>query len=335
MESTLDSLARASALSCGTMRAAVLAAPGRVVIERVPLPVPSATQVRFHVEGCGVCASNLTPWSGPTWMRYPTAPGELGHEAWGVVDAVGTDVRTIAPGDRVAALSYRAYAQVDIAEEDACLALPQTLAGEAFPAEPLGCAMNIFRRSHIEAGHTVAVVGAGFLGLLITQLAAKAGARVIAISRRAFALQVARRMGAQEAISMGDRDAIVSAVADLTNGRFCDRVVEAVGMQEALDVAGEIACERGRLVIAGYHQDGLRHVNMQLWNWRGIDVINAHERDPRIYMEGMKAAVEAVSAGGLDPRPLITHRYPLERLGDALDATRDRPSGFLKAVVTP
>lgn len=318
-----------------TMRAAVMSAPGRVVIDRVPLPVPSATQVRFRVEGCGVCASNLTPWSGPAWMRYPTAPGELGHEAWGVTDAVGEAVRTIKAGDRIAALSYRAYAQFDVAEEDACIALPQALAGTAFPAEPLGCAMSIFRRSQIEAGQTVAIVGAGFLGLLLTQLAAKAGARVIAISRRPFALKIARRMGADETIVMANRSAIIGAAAELTNGKFCERVIEAVGMQEALDVAGEIAGERGRLVIAGYHQDGPRQVNMQMWNWRGLDVINAHERDPRIYMQGMNEAIGAVIDGKLTPQPLITHAFPLDRLGDALDATRDRPSGFLKAVVTP
>jgi threonine dehydrogenase-like Zn-dependent dehydrogenase len=88
------------------------------------------------------------------------------------------------------------------------------------------------------------------------------------------------------------------------------------------------------LIVAGYHQDGLRQVNMQLWNWRGIDVINAHERDPAIYLRGMREAVEAVASGTLDPAPLYTHRFPLDRLGDALDATRDRPDGFLKALVT-
>jgi threonine dehydrogenase-like Zn-dependent dehydrogenase len=73
---------------------------------------------------------------------------------------------------------------------------------------------------------------------------------------------------------------------------------------------------------------------MQLWNWRGIDVINAHEREPAVYVRGVREAVDAVAAGRLDPAPLFTHSYPLERLGEALDATRDRPDGFLKALVT-
>ncbi|HEY0007196.1 MAG TPA: hypothetical protein VGB55_00600, partial [Tepidisphaeraceae bacterium] len=90
---------------------------------------------------------------------------------------------------------------------------------------------------------------------------------------------------------------------------------------------------RGRLVIAGYHQDGLRQVNVQLWNWRGLDVINAHERDPQVYLAGMKAAVEAVASGVLDPSSLYTHTYPLAELAQALDDTAARPDGFMKALV--
>ena len=317
------------------MRAAVLAAPGRITIARTPVPQPGRSQALFRVEGCGVCASNLTPWSGPEWMRFPTAPGDLGHEAWGVVEAVGEDVTSLKPGDRIAALSYRAYAERDVVEEDAAIVLPAALDGAPFPGEPLGCAMNIFRRSDIARGQTMAIVGAGFLGLLLTQLATQAGARVIAISRRPYALQMARRMGAHETIGMKDHGAIIGAVREMTGGAFCERVIEAVGMQEALDLAGEITGERGRLIVAGYHQNGLRQVNMQLWNWRGLDVINAHERDPRVYMQGMREAVDAVVAGRMTPQALITHAFPLDRLDDALDATRDRPEGFMKAVVVP
>ncbi len=110
-------------------------------------------------------------------------------------------------------------------------------------------------------------------------------------------------------------------------------MIEAVGKQWPLDLAGELTGERGRLIVAGYHQDGPRQVNMWLWNWRGIDVINAHERDPKVYAQGVRDAVEAVASGRLDPSPLYTHRFPLDRLDQALDATRDRPDGFLKALV--
>jgi threonine dehydrogenase-like Zn-dependent dehydrogenase len=133
---------------------------------------------------------------------------------------------------------------------------------------------------------------------------------------------------------MTEHNAIIGQVKELTGGAFCERVIEAVGKQWPLDLAGELTGERGRMIVAGYHQDGARQVNMWLWNWRGLDVINAHERDPKIYLAGIREAVDAVAAGRLDPRPLYTDAFPLERLGDALDATRDRPDGFLKALVT-
>ena len=316
------------------MPAAVVTGPGRLQVDQVPIPQPGPGQLRIRLEGCGVCASNLTPWAGPEWMQFPTEPGGLGHEGWGVVDAVGEGVTSVGPGARVAALSFHAYAGYDIADADAVVELPKALAGQPFPGEPLGCAMNIFRRTEVQAGQTVAIIGIGFLGALLTQLCAGAGARVIAISRRPFSLDVARRMGAAECLAMDDHYAIIEQVKALTGGQFCERVIEAVGQQWPLDLAGELTRERGRLIIAGYHQDGPRQVNMQLWNWRGLDVINAHERDPQVYVDGIRAAVEAVARGQLTPAPLYTHSYRLEELGKALDATRDRPDGFLKALVT-
>ncbi len=316
------------------MRAAVVIGPGRLEIRELPVPVPGPTQARLRLEGCGVCASNLTPWAGPEWMRFPTEPGDLGHEGWGVVDAVGHEVSRVKVGDRVAALSYRAYAEYDVAEEAALAILPGELDRVRFPGEPLGCAMNIFRRADVRAGQTVAIVGVGFLGAILTRLATDAGARVIAISRRLYALDLATRMGAAETIPMEDHQAIIDRVRALTGGQFCDRTIEAVGKQWPLDLAAELTAEGGKMVVAGYHQDGPRQVNMRLWNWRGFDVINAHERDPEVAMRGLHEAVEAVAAGRFDPTPLYTHAYTLERLGEALDATRDKPDGFLKALVT-
>jgi threonine dehydrogenase-like Zn-dependent dehydrogenase len=316
------------------MRAAVLEGPGRVSVKQVARPEPGPGQVRVRLEGCGVCASNLTPWEGPDWMRFPTEPGALGHEGWGVIDSVGEGVEDLVPGDRVAALSFKSYGEYDVADEKAVVKLPESLAGQPFPGEPLGCAFNIFRRSDIREGQTVAIVGIGFLGAVLTRLAKDSGARVVAISRRAFSLDVARRFGADETIPMEDHWRIIEEVKALTGGSLCERVIEAVGKQWPLDLAGELVAEGGKLIVAGYHQDGPRQVNMQMWNWKGIDVVNAHERDPDVALQGIREAVEAVASGRLDPKPLYTHRFPLDRLDEALNATRDRPDGFLKALVT-
>jgi len=316
------------------MYASVITSPRQAALQRVPMPEPGPGQLLLKLEGSGVCASSLPLWEGREWFDYPQPAGAPGHEGWGRVAALGEGVQGVAVGDRVAALTYRAHAEYDIAEAGAVVPLPAALADVAMPGEPLGCAVNIFRRSEIRAGQTVAIVGIGFLGALLTRLAARADARVIAISRRPFSLEVARHMGAAHTIAMEDHHRIVEEVRRLTGGAMCERTIEAVGLQWPLDLAGEITGERGRLVIAGYHQDGKREVNLQMWNWRGIDVINAHERDPRAYVQGIREAVDLMAAGVLDPAPLFTHRLPLDRLDEALELTRTRPDGFLKAVVT-
>lgn len=132
---------------------------------------------------------------------------------------------------------------------------------------------------------------------------------------------------------MDDHERIIGEVKAATGGDFCSCVIEAVGKQWPLDLAAELTAIRGRMVIAGYHQDGPRQVDMQKWNWRGLDVINAHERDPERYTEGMRSVIAMVASSKLDPSPLYTHFYPLEKLTEAMNATRDRPDGFMKALV--
>jgi threonine dehydrogenase-like Zn-dependent dehydrogenase len=299
----------------------------------VPLPQPGPGEVRVKLEGCGVCASNIEPFEGQPWSSFPGEAGGMGHEGWGVVDALGEGVTTPAIGTRVASLAHRSFAEYDVVAADAVVELPASLAGQPFPGEPLGCAMNIFRRSDIVAGQTVAIVGIGFLGAVLTKLASDAGARVIAISRRQESLDLAKQYGAAETIVMDDHWAIIDAVKRLTDDRLCERVIEAVGKQWPLDMAGELVGFGGKLIVAGYHQDGPRQVNMQMWNWKGIDVVNAHERDPAVNLRGLREAVDAVASGRIDTAPLYTHRYPLDRLGEAIVATRDKPQGFVKALV--
>ena len=315
------------------MRAAVVAAPREARIEEVPLPEPGPGQVRVRLEGCGVCGSNLPTWEGREWFDYPLESGAPGHEGWGVVDAMGEDVTGVEPGDRVAMLSYHAFAEFDVANGEDLVRLPQWLDNRPFPGEPLGCAMNVFRRSDIGEEDTVAIIGVGFLGALLTQLASRAGARVIAVSKRPYSLDVARENGAADVIPMEDHHEIVERVRDLTEGALCERVIEAVGLQWPLDLAGDLTGERGRLVVAGYHQDGRRQVNMQQWNWRGIDVVNAHERDSAEYVRGMRDALAAIERDELNPFPLFTHSVDASEIDSGLDLLAERPDGFVKALI--
>lgn len=317
------------------MRAAVIAAPGKAHAVELPVPDPQPGQVRVKIAGCGICGSNLPVWEGQPWFQYPLEPGAPGHEAWGYVDAAGSGVSEVKEGTPVAFMSSNAFAEYDLASVSGVVPLPPIMRNRSFPGEPLACALNVFGRAGLEPGETVAIVGIGFLGALLTQLAASMGALVIAISRRSYALEMAERFGARHVIAMDDHDTVVRKVHMLTDGHGCERVIEAVGAQWPLDLAADLVRVRGRLVIAGYHQDGPRQVNMQQWNWRGIDVVNAHERSSRLYVNGMRKAIRAVADGVLDPYPLLTHRFSLDELGKAFEMMKERPEGFMKGIVIP
>jgi threonine dehydrogenase-like Zn-dependent dehydrogenase len=279
-------------------------------LARVAVPDARDGEVLVRVEGCGVCASSMPVWHGRPWFDYPLAPGAPGHEAWG---------REIESGRRLALLSHQGYAEVVAVDRTLTVPLPPELDDLPFPGEALGCAMNVFARSEVRAGDTVAVVGAGFLGLLLVQLCAGAGARTLVFSRRRTGLELARHLGADTPVDLPEEQ--------------CDVAIETGGQQETLDLASRLPRIRGRLVLAGFHQDGPRTVDLQSWNWRGLDVINAHEREPAFYRDGVRAAVRAVADGQLDPAPLYTHVLPLAEIGKAFRLATERPEGFVKALV--
>jgi threonine dehydrogenase-like Zn-dependent dehydrogenase len=311
------------------MKAAVFHGDRAVRVRPVETPEPGPRQVRVRMEGCGVCGSNVPVFEGREWFDYPLPPGAPGHEGWGRIDAIGDEVTGFDFEDRVAVLSTNAFAEHDVADASAVVPLPPRLDGRPFPAEPLACAMNVLRRSEIEAGQTVAVIGIGFLGALLTGLCRAAGARVVAVSRRPWALEVAEEQGAERTIALDDDPA--GRIDRLTRGAGCARVIECAGKQSTLDLAGAVAGERARVMIAGFHQDGPRTVDMQSWNWKGLDVINAHERQAEVYVRGVREAIVAVAEGRLDPYPLLTHSFPLAETGRALELASERPDGFLKA----
>ena len=285
-----------SVAATATMAAAVLAGRRRTGLGRAPLPKAAKDEVLVRIEGCGVCASNVPVWEGRPWFDYPLDPGAPGHEAWGTVEETG---------ERVALLSFHAFAEYDVAPADRCVPLPPELHGRPTPLEPLGCAVNVVRRAGVEDGMSVAVVGMGFLGRAVARLAERAGGDVATVRR-----------------------------GDSPEGPF-DAVIECAGTQSALDAASALVGAGARLVLAGFHQDGPRTVDVQSWNWRGIDVVNAHERNPQVALDGMRAAAELLAAGEFDLEPLLTHRFPLARLDDAFAAASTRPPGFVKAWVEP
>lgn len=315
------------------IRTGRLIEPGHFVVEASPPPTYGPTDIMVRLEGCGVCASSLPVWEGRRWFDYPLHPGAPGHEGWGTVVATGEEVDYPRIGQRVACLAENAYAELVALPANHAVILPASLDGMPFPGEAIGCAMNIFRRSQVRPGHTVAIIGAGFLGLLLVQLSVAAGAQVAVFSRREYVRELAKHHGAFAAFDTEDWWGNAHKLNEMTNGHGCERVIEVTGLQFALDTATELVAEYGRLVIGGYHQDGLRQVNMQKWNWRAIDVINAHERDTLQCISGIRSAVKATEEGRIRPRELLTHSYHLDQLDGAFRTVVERPDGFIKGWV--
>jgi threonine dehydrogenase-like Zn-dependent dehydrogenase len=314
------------------MRTAILTEPRRFSVQPLELPEPGEGEVRLRVRGCGVCGSDLGPWMGLSGLTYPMPAGAPGHEVFGVIDAVGSGVSGLSPGQPVTALTYRAYADYDLAQADSVVPLPPALADRPVLGEPVACAVNIAKRSGVQEGDVVVLLGTGFLGTLLLQLLRRdRPSRVFTISRRRLEPALAERLGIEESLTYDDD--VYGKIGAATGGNQADVVIEATGKQRPLDLGAELTRVRGRLIVAGYHQDGPRTVNMQLWNWRGIDVINAHERDPQIYKAGMEEGVRLLAAGEIDLDPLITHRFPLTDIEHAFRTAEERPAGFVKSLV--
>jgi threonine dehydrogenase-like Zn-dependent dehydrogenase len=200
--------------------------------------------------------------------------------------------------------------------------VPRPLLGE-----PLACATNVVRRACVQPDQRIAIVGFGYLAALIVHLLPPNVGGWIAISRRDDSRALARRLGAESAFDYSD---VPSTAWD-----SYPIVIEAAGVQRTLDVATWLTGYGGRLVVAGYHADGARTVNMQSWNWKGIDVINAHERAPAAYARALREGLALVAERRLDLDALVSHRWPLERIHDAFTVLETRPPGFIKGIVEP
>lgn len=312
------------------MLAAQVRAPRQVALVQQPRPVAGPGEVLVKVLACGVCGSDQNVWRGVAGADYPLPPGRPGHEVWGEVAEVPGKSQ-LRPGQPVTGMVQDGFAQFTIAREDALLAVPpQSFGTRPLLGEPLACAANLVRRAGVQPGNRTAVVGFGYLAALAMRLLHPVDpGEWVVVSRRSDSRALARRMGASAAYDFGE------VPADLWDS--FPVVIEAAGVQQALDYATWLTAYGGRLVIAGYHADGPRTVNLQSWNWKGIDVINAHERQSRVYLQGLREGLDSVERHGLaaELQALITHQWPLARTAEALATAELRPPGFVKGVVLP
>jgi D-arabinose 1-dehydrogenase-like Zn-dependent alcohol dehydrogenase len=326
------------------MRAAELAAPGAPLrlVER-PVPEPGPGEVRVRVEACGVCGSDVFLQKGGFGDKVPW-PIVPGHEAAGVVDEVGEGVTSVVPGDQVA-LYYitvppgdpwaaggrpnisphvtRMGVDVDGAYADYVLRPVEALIRPRAPVPPAVLAVltdavatplhGLKRVAHLRADETLVVLGVGGLGSNAVQIGRAFGARVIAVTRSAAKLQLARDLGADETIAAEGGD-VVAAVKALTGGHGPDVVIQCVGSAAVDEQAIAMGGPGARVVLIGSSLDQFRARAVDIF-WRELAVLGSRGFVP----DDIRDAIDLYLDGTLTVGHLVEHVRPLDEADAALE----------------
>jgi L-iditol 2-dehydrogenase len=337
----------------GPLRAAVCAG-GVIELREWPEPALGPGELLLRMRGCGLCGSDLLKVTAAA-----PAPAVLGHEVVGDVLAVGAGVRRFAPGDRLVVAHHvpcfschycrrgspsmcRHFKRINLdpggfAElvrvpapnvEHAAFRLPGAMADEtASFTEPLACCLRAVKRTGIAPGDTALVVGLGSIGCLLVQLLALAGASAVLAddvlpARRALG----RRMGA---LVPDDAAALDAAVAQATDGRGVDCVVITAGGAAVL--AGAAARVRDGGVLHYFAGGGGESLPLPLGTLyhRELTLGATYSSSPAELAE----AFELLTRGRVRVDGLISHRLPLERLGEGVELMRRHEA--VKVYVTP
>lgn len=329
------------------MKAAVIEKPGEISVRDVPAPRPSPGHVVIQVGACGICGTDLHIAAG----EFPPSPYPLipGHEFAGTVTEVGDDVHTgIAPGDRVAVdpslfcghcrqcrrgrgnlcanwgaigdTVDGAFAEYVAVPATTCYRLPDTLSfAQGALVEPVSCAVHGVRRLGVAAGERILVIGAGTMGLIMTQLLAASGARVSVVDLMESKLPLAESLGAAE---------VATSVDDLPKRAF-DAAVDVTGAPPAIEDAFNSLDRGGRLQIFGVAADDAS-VNLspfRIYNDE-ITVVGS-----MAVLHSYGDALELVADGIVQTEPLVSHTFALDEFEQALSMMRS--GATIKAQVVP
>jgi L-iditol 2-dehydrogenase len=335
------------------MRAAVLRGPRALHVERVEPPAPGPGEVLVRVAAAGICGTDWRIFTGERPVQYPLTPG---HEFVGQVAAVGSGVGRVKAGDTVAVepnwgcrdcdlcregrgnlcLARTAvgidraggFAELCLLPERACWPAPAGLPAERLLlTEPLAVVVRAVGRGAPHAGETAAVVGAGTLGLLALQLLRGRGCRVLVVSRTDRRLGLARALGAEATLALDAGDPAGAARA-LSGRDGVDLVVETAGTAAAIELAlGRVGFVRpgGRVVLTGLPHDPASVAFFWVVR-RELDV-----RGSMIYQQEFGEALALLARGAVEVTPLLTHRFALEAVEEAL-LTHRQPEAIKVAV---
>jgi propanol-preferring alcohol dehydrogenase len=316
---------------------------------------PATGEVLVRVTAAGMCHTELHFQSG--LLDLGVAPMTLGHEAVGVVHAVGDGVPADRVGERVIVYYYAgcgACRHCRVGDEQLCPALRAEYgflsdggyaeyltvpARNAVPlpdsvsdvsAAPIGCGVttgvHASRLAELRVGEWAVVYGAGGVGFGLVQIARSMGARVIAVGRSAAKLRTARELGAESTVDAG-AEKVAERVRELTGGAGADVIFECVGTAESMAQASAALGRRGRLVFIGYSTDSftVHPIQLVVFEQRVMGVVGATLQD-------LHDAVDLVARGVV--RTLVDRTLPLERFQEGMDAMA-RGELVGKAVLLP
>jgi 2-desacetyl-2-hydroxyethyl bacteriochlorophyllide A dehydrogenase len=328
------------------MRAAVLPAVGAPLelVERDD-PLPGPGEARVRIEACGVCGSDLFLQKGGFGAdKLPVVPG---HEAAGVVDRVGDGVTEVSPGDQVAIYYIenvpgaprpnlgpavrRMGVDVDGAFAEYVVRPVSTLIRPSRPLPPatlavltdaVGTAYHaLVRIAEVKPGETVAVLGIGGVGSNAVQVAKALGARVVAITRSAEKRELARSLGADEAVSISD-------ALDAIGGHGADVVVQCAASAAMDEAAIELAGYAGRVVFVATTPESFS-TRASTLVWRELALLGSRG----FTVSDIEAVIDLYLAGKISTDHLTATVRPLEEVNEALDDLR--AGRVMRSVLVP
>lgn len=340
------------------MRVLRLHGPRDLRMHDEPVPQPAPGEVRLKIASVGICASDLHYYrDGRIGSTVVTEPLVLGHEASGVVDALGEGVTELAIGDRVAIEPTKPCGECEYCRQrrfnvcpnveffgtppiDGCfrdyLCWPAELAikipdsmslDEAAIVEPLAVGIHAVRLADVKPGDTVAVLGAGAIGLSVLQAARIAGAERIIVSEPiAERREAARVLGATDVI---DSVEAVTEFARLTDGRGADVVIECTGEEEPVRESCRIVRVLGRIVIVGIPDSDDYRFEASPGRRKELTVVFCRRSNL-----AAKTAIDWVVQGKLDAACMATHHFSLEQAEEAMNLAIAKSDGVIRAVVT-
>jgi threonine dehydrogenase-like Zn-dependent dehydrogenase len=300
---------------------------GGIRLTEVEVKDPGPGQVQVETLVCGICAMDLYAFKHGT-NSFPF-PMPAGHEGLSVVTKIGPGVTDLKEGDRVAGGSF---AKVSNIAASSLHKVPKSdIPDEQWIVEPVSCVVTGVDRCSLLPGDRVAVIGCGFMGLMLIQLLGRSYVdRLVGIDVNPARLRMAKRFGADTVIdsSKCDKEALARQLKALE----LDSVIEATGSQPGIDLAERIVKMNGRLILFGWiHDKG--EFSGTTWHLGGFTVFNASPLGK--LRDTFPAAIRLIKKKVIDLSPLVTHVVPFEKYPDLLErVTAGKQNGYIKGVVS-